>query len=539
MLYEIYCEKFHQKRITFHQGLNVVLGDERGSNSIGKSTLLMIIDYVFGGKDYSTKSRDVFRNIGPHQINFCFEFNGEKFFFCRKSEDSDRIYKCDEKYEIKGELTQSKYTEWLKENYGIKSEHMSFRDMVNRFFRIYGKENLNEKRPLDVVNKEPSREAVKALLKILNFYDDVKKFEEIYKVKSEKLDAFKNAQKYDFLPQKLNKRDLDKMRLEMDQLKKEKELLEKQAAGNVSDLETEKVDSIVFMRKELSIAKRQKTRYESQLIPLKNISDSDQSIKDSDLTALQKYFPNANIRNIVEIQNFHNKLSKVLNEEIKEERLRLEHLISSAQTHISEILNSMKEVDSVSNVSSIILKKYALLQNSCTDLERKLVANESYSVLKNEKTTAEDNYHKEKNRKIQEMNVALNSKISEINNIIYNGKKKAPIFSFTENNYEFYTPDDTGTGTSFKNLIIYDLSILNMTDLPALVHDSYLLKQIADMPIEKLLLQYQQSTKQVFIALDKISSYTKESQKILNEQKVIELSYGGNELFGRSWSDVQ
>lgn len=537
MLCEICCDEFHQKRITFHQGLNVILGDNQGTNSIGKSTLLMIIDFVFGGTDYVTKSRDVHKNVGSHQINFCFEFNSEKFFFCRKNEDSDRIYECDEKYDVKNEISLSKYTEWLKEKYSINLEHITFRDMVNRFFRVYGKENLNEKHPLDVVSKEPSREAVKALLKIMNYYDDIKRFEEIYKQKSERFTSFKNAQKYDFLPQKMNKRDLEKMRLEMDQLKKEIELLEQQAAANVSDLETEKVDSIVVMRKELSIAKRQKTRYESQLNTLKDISNGDQSVKANDLTSLQKYFPNANIRGIDEIQSFHKKLSNVLNEEIKGERLRLEHLVSSAQIRISEILNSMKDVSSISNVSSIILKKYAVLQNSYTDLERKLSANENYSVLKNEKLIAHENYQKEKDNKIQEMNVTLNGRISEINNVIYNGKKKAPTFSFTENNYEFYTPDDTGTGTSFKNLIIYDLSILSMTDLPALIHDSCLLKQIADMPIEKLLLQYQQSAKQVFIALDKVSSYTKESQKILTENKVIELSAGGNELFGYSWSD--
>ena len=135
------------------------------------------------------------------------------------------------------------------------------------------------------------------------------------------------------------------------------------------------------------------------------------------------------------------------------------------------------------------------------------------------------------------MTISLNNKINEINNKIYDGNKKPPIFTFTESNYEFSTSDDTGTGTSFKNMIIFDLSILNMTDLPALIHDSYLLKQIADMPIQKLLQLYKQSSKQIFIALDKASSYTEESQKILNTQKVIEMSNGGNELFGRSWSD--
>lgn len=32
MLYEIYCQEFHQKRIMFNEGLNVVLGTNTGDN---------------------------------------------------------------------------------------------------------------------------------------------------------------------------------------------------------------------------------------------------------------------------------------------------------------------------------------------------------------------------------------------------------------------------------------------------------------------------------------------------------------------------
>ena len=43
MLVEVQCDKFIEKgkkreAIQFHPGLNVVLGDDNGSNSIGKST---------------------------------------------------------------------------------------------------------------------------------------------------------------------------------------------------------------------------------------------------------------------------------------------------------------------------------------------------------------------------------------------------------------------------------------------------------------------------------------------------------------------
>lgn len=65
--------------------------------------------------------------------------------------------------------------------------------------------------------------------------------------------------------------------------------------------------------------------------------------------------------------------------------------------------------------------------------------------------------------------------------------------------------------------LLNDMSILKLTYLPILVHDSVLLKQI-------------------FIALDKMSSYSERSQEILNENAVLRLGSGENELFGRSWS---
>lgn len=60
MLTEIYCDKFKtggkygelRLSIRFHKGVNAVIGDNNMSNSIGKSTFFMIIDFIFGGDDY-------------------------------------------------------------------------------------------------------------------------------------------------------------------------------------------------------------------------------------------------------------------------------------------------------------------------------------------------------------------------------------------------------------------------------------------------------------------------------------------------------
>lgn len=52
MLKSIFCEKFYNKTLNFTKGLNTVVGDDLATNSIGKSTLLMLIDFVMGGSDF-------------------------------------------------------------------------------------------------------------------------------------------------------------------------------------------------------------------------------------------------------------------------------------------------------------------------------------------------------------------------------------------------------------------------------------------------------------------------------------------------------
>ena len=67
MLREIYCEAFHQKNIRFNEGLSVVLGTVTGTNSIGKSTFMLVVDFVFGGTTYAG-AIDILKNVGEHRI---------------------------------------------------------------------------------------------------------------------------------------------------------------------------------------------------------------------------------------------------------------------------------------------------------------------------------------------------------------------------------------------------------------------------------------------------------------------------------------
>mgnify|MGYP005895243549 FL=1 len=104
MLVEVRCDKFvsngkTREPIRFHAGLNAVLGDDNGSNSIGKSTFLMILDFVFGGSDYVKKCVDVQENVKEHTICFAFSFDGQTYYFSRNTVDYNNVVKRDAEYQ--------------------------------------------------------------------------------------------------------------------------------------------------------------------------------------------------------------------------------------------------------------------------------------------------------------------------------------------------------------------------------------------------------------------------------------------------------
>ena len=125
---------------------------------------------------------------------------------------------------------------------------------------------------------------------------------------------------------------------------------------------------------------------------------------------------------------------------------------------------------------------------------------------------------------IKEINKAINSKLKEINGLIHEGKRDAPELNLTYSKYDYKFFDNTGTGKAYANLIIFDLAIFTLTKMPLIMHDSFLFKNLPIKKGEKIIKFYYSLSKQVFIAIDIIDMYNKETQKILEEKKVILLS---------------
>ena len=105
-----------RKPIYFHKGLNVVMGNDTGANSIGKSTFLMIIDFIFGGEDYIKKSIHIQEEVGPHSFEFVFDFDGTEYYFSRSTGDFAKIIICDSNFSPLKEISIDDYNKFLTEN---------------------------------------------------------------------------------------------------------------------------------------------------------------------------------------------------------------------------------------------------------------------------------------------------------------------------------------------------------------------------------------------------------------------------------------
>jgi len=544
MLIEIICDEFksHDKPrppIVFHEGLNTILGDKSGSNSIGKSTFLLIVDFAFGGDDYI--SSDAVRQVGSHTIKFTFEFNNERHYFSRNTTTPDEIWVCDKNYVASEPLPKKKYREHLFALYNIQRQGISFRDIVGRYFRVYGRDNLSEKRPLLAAARESNENAITALLKLFGVFG---RFEELKAVEQEsvaKRDAYKKAQKYEFIPfSTTTKKHFTDNERTIISLQEELSLLTEQADRELSADDLEKADVASDIKGKLTYARRQRGRLKSQLRAIEANMGQGIIPTEGDRSDLAQFFPQINIKKIEEITQFHIRMQNVLSVEFEEEEQLLTVLIESANKQITTLEDELRKTGIPAQLSKSFLDKYSQLNNRIRALT---FQNESYSKsqdLKGEVKRVAERLGEVQEQELRFLENDINAQMVRFNDFIYDGTHKPPILDLKSiKSYVFETPDDTGTGTSFKSLVVFDLSILELTPLPALAHDSLIHKNIGDAPLERIMELYLQSKKQVFIALDKDSSYTGKTSKILNDTAVLYLSENGNELFGRSWNTKQ
>lgn len=164
MLKELRCSLFKKQLINFHNGLNIILGDDDAKNSIGKSSALIAIDFIHGGVSLLEDKSGAIRAMGHHHYDFKFAFFGKNYFFSRSTAFPEIVHVCDEKYTNISDISIEDFRKQIKEIYNLQQCEKTFRFLVGPFSRIWGKGGIDSDHPFLASVKELNGTGIERLV---------------------------------------------------------------------------------------------------------------------------------------------------------------------------------------------------------------------------------------------------------------------------------------------------------------------------------------------------------------------------------------
>lgn len=552
MLLEILCNKFAEQidgqliprgKIVFHEGLNTVLGDKKAENSIGKSTFLLVVDFCFGGDDYCNPAVcNVTSFVDHHTIQFAYKFGDRIERYSRNTLTKEVVMLCDENYQETGKVMPiADFQAHLFRTYQIQTAENTFRNIVGRYFRIYGRKNYFEQEPLKY-GDETVVGAVKSLEQLYGVYNIIKSHEAYYADRKAHWDVRKAGLKIgEIAPIATTQKQVKDNELEIARLMAELEELTAKQDQDLSAQDTADLDQAAKIKGQISRLKRRRSRLVSQLAVIKSNLEGGMSPTSDDILELREFFPGVDIAKLETIEGFHRKMQSILIGEMTSEVERLELLVASATNEMLRLEDEQRKLGIPTHISKKFLERVVELERRIAVLKAENQGFIDKKKLDEETKSAKVQMISAREEQLAKIQAMINQEMVRLNDFIYDKKRYAPEIRFSNTRtgnptYTFGCKWNTGTGENFKNLIIFDLSILATTDLPVLIHDSLIFKNIADLPIDKIMALYMQSKKQIFISFDKKEAFDIFTSKTVEATKVIELHDEGGELFGWSWA---
>ncbi|WP_158937424.1 DUF2326 domain-containing protein [Burkholderia sp. S171] len=176
---------------------------------------------------------------------------------------------------------------------------------------------------------------------------------------------------------------------------------------------------------------------------------------------------------------------------------------------------------------TMLSEQWTKLRRQNEYFEKKIAIDGDYGLLSEELS-------KLKTQIVYEIQGSINAKIHEIVERVYGENAKSPSLELGESSYSYQIVDDTGTGKAFANLVIFDLAIFELTDLPILIHDSPLFKNVENRAVARFIKEYERFSSQTFIALDEVYKYGEETAATLQRLSVVRLNNTGL-LYVKDW----
>lgn len=525
MLKQIKCNLFNHKQIDFHDGLNIILGDDEAKNSIGKSSALLVIDFAMGGTSLLVDDAGVIKALGDHSYDITFEFKGEPLFVRRSTERPDIVDVCDSNYIKHDEMSLEAYREHLKRLYGLSGLESTFRSIVSPFARIWNKGESDPDHPLAGASKEKLSAGIFRLLDLFERTSDVSVERAALQILKDKKDLMKRSMTAEIIP-----------RITTTQYRSNQKLI-KDNAQAISDLKDNFAGAITAYEALFDEKLREIQQSKNELIKQRSLTSARREKLQRDISGLSprltanialvaEFFPEADLERLQQVEQFHKKIGKLVSRELKNE---LEALL----TQESEINESITDLDQK-------IRLALNLKGTPTDLfakvfELKEVTDKAREENKffEQKTSIDESEAASKARLdaiydqiFLSIEFSINSELEEFNKIVYGPERNPSQLRIKNaNSYSFTSPLDTGTGKSYAGLVGFDIAVLSLTNLPFIIHDSIIYKNIeisATENIIRILSAFKK--KQIFLAFDEAKKFNTETQKTLQSNKVLQLN---------------
>ncbi|MDP5776134.1 DUF2326 domain-containing protein, partial [Pseudomonas aeruginosa] len=417
------------------------------------------------------------------------------------------------------------YREHLKRLYGLSGLESTFRSIVSPFARIWNKGESDPDHPLAGASKEKLSAGIFRLLDLFERTSDVSVERAALQILKDKKDLMKRSMTAEIIP-----------RITTTQYRSNQKLI-KDNAQAISDLKDNFAGAITAYEALFDEKLREIQQSKNELIKQRSLTSARREKLQRDISGLSprltanialvaEFFPEADLERLQQVEQFHKKIGKLVSRELKNE---LEALLNQE----SEINESITDLDQK-------IKLALNLKGTPTDLfakvfELKEVTDKAREENKffEQKTSIDESEAASKARLdaiydqiFLSIESSINSELEEFNKIVY-GPERNPSQLRIKNakSYSFTSPLDTGTGKSYAGLVGFDIAVLSLTNLPFIIHDSMIYKNIeisATENIIRILSAFKK--KQIFLAFDEAKKFNTETQKTLQSNKVLQLN---------------
>ncbi|MBC3830843.1 DUF2326 domain-containing protein [Undibacterium amnicola] len=537
MLKEIRCPFFKHEKISFHSGLNIILGDDDAKNSIGKSTALMVIDFVHGGDSFIKDEAGAIKALGHHHYNFFFVFNGRPYYFSRSTDVSDVVFECDEDYKRFSEISVDVFRKTLKDFYGLVKIESSFRSTMNPFARIWKKGGLEPDQPFISALKESSGTAIARLIDLFDRSEDIAAERRVIDEQKDRKKLITDSMNANIIPS-INKTKHGENLKIINENVMQIERLKAGFGGALNAYEAlftedlrrlaQRKNELINLRDELQSKAKRLQREISGITPriVTNIA------------LVSEFFPTVDVTRLEQVETFHQKIGSIVKKELKSEldvvQLEESTLTIEIVTLESQIQTTLRSKGMPDDLFRRVFELKEITDNATEENKYFEQKEQLKEVIKISGQRLDVIYEKI----FLDIEAKINLKLKAFNKVVYGPTRNSSELRIKNaNSYNFSSPDDTGTGKSYAGLIGFDLAMLSLTSLPFVIHDSVIYKNIEVAATKRILkILAAPKTKQIFLSFDEAKKFGSEAEQLIKKFTILKLSYN-DLLYSKDWRD--